>query len=160
MQTPQLAQPTMQPILKRAPLARWNTLRGVWQTTQPDLYGRLAPYSAIWPIAGMTRNGSAYRLLSSELPITGSASSFSPTALLRTPLASDPTRGYEPLAKVEARKGTVSLFHQILDLAENPPADTVDEAMRMIEVMFDAGDATPEPSPAGRTSPHAPHQHQ
>lgn len=142
------------------PFATWNPTDEVWETSQLDLFGLWEPFSAIWPSSGFMHDGSAYRHPESGHPITGSASSSSPTALLRTPLASDPTRGHEPLAKVKARRGTVSLFHQILDLAENPPAATVEEAMRMIEVMFTAGDATPEPSPVGSASANARHRHQ
>lgn len=36
--TPQAQPPALQPF------ATWNPIRGVWETSQPDLYGRLAPY--------------------------------------------------------------------------------------------------------------------
>lgn len=48
------------------PFAIWNPQHGVWETTQPDLFG----LSAIWPTCGMTRNGSAYRLPPSALLTT------------------------------------------------------------------------------------------
>ena len=32
------------------PLAAWNPTRGIWETTQFDLYGLSAPFSAIWLI--------------------------------------------------------------------------------------------------------------
>jgi hypothetical protein len=54
------ATPPMQPPTPQ-PFATWNPTRGVWETNQPDLLGRSAPYSAIWPTCGMTRNGSAYQ---------------------------------------------------------------------------------------------------
>ncbi|WP_240606907.1 DNA cytosine methyltransferase [Microbacterium sp. Gd 4-13] len=48
--------------------------RGVWETSQPDLYGRLAPYSETWPTSGTTHDGSAYPLPRSAHPIPDSAS--------------------------------------------------------------------------------------
>lgn len=161
MQIPQPTQPAMQPLAGRIPLARWNTRCGVWETIQPDLYGRLARYSAIWPTVGMTRNGSVYQLQPSELPITGSASSSSPgaPALFRTPLASDSSRGGESLDQVKARRGTIALSHQIIDFALHGPAgsparhNASQTLFTLIETIFDAGDDTPPPSPDGNTSP-------
>ena len=82
------ATPNPQPP-QAQPFAVWNPTRGVWETSQPDLYGHLAPYSETWPTSGMTRNGSVYPLPRSAHRIPGSVSSSSPTALFRTPLASD-----------------------------------------------------------------------
>ena len=65
----------------------WNPTRGIWETSQLDLYGLLAPYSAIWPTSGTTRAGSAYPLPTSAHPTPAFASSSSPAALFRTPLA-------------------------------------------------------------------------
>ena len=67
------------------PFATWNPTRGIWETTQLDLYGLSAPFSAIWPTCGWMRDGSAYRLPLSALLTTASASSSSPTARFRTP---------------------------------------------------------------------------
>lgn len=61
-----------------APFATLNPIRGVWETSQLDLSGQPAPYSAIWPTSGTTRNGSAYPLPWSEHPITAIASSSPP----------------------------------------------------------------------------------
>lgn len=47
------AAPTLQPF------ATWNPTCGVWETSQLDLSGQPAPYSAIWPTCGTTHNGSA-----------------------------------------------------------------------------------------------------
>lgn len=71
---------------------------GVWETTQPDLFGLTVPYSEIWPTCGTTHNGSAYQLPFSALLTTASVSSSSPPAktLFRTPLASDSSRGGRP----------------------------------------------------------------
>ena len=41
--TPATQPPTAQPF------ASWNPTRGIWETTQLDLYGLSAPFSAIWP---------------------------------------------------------------------------------------------------------------
>ena len=36
------ATPTMQPPVAQ-PFATWNSIRGIWETSQLDLYGLLAP---------------------------------------------------------------------------------------------------------------------
>ena len=109
--TPEMQPPTAQPF------AEWNPTRGIWETTQLDLYGLLAPFSAIWPTCGWMHDGSAYRLALSALLTNASASSPSPTVLVRTPLASDSSRGGESLEQVRARRGTIALSHQVIDLA-------------------------------------------
>lgn len=148
------ATPTPQP----QPWARWNPTRGIWETTQPDLFGRWEPWRAIWPTSGSMRDGWVYPLLASARPTTASATSSSPTALFRTPLASDSSRGGESLAQVRARRGTIALSHQIIDLALNGPdgsptqSEESETLWTLIENIFAAGDAMPEPSPAGNTS--------
>ncbi len=159
------ATPTLQPPAMQ-PFATWNPTRGVWETTQLDLYARPAPYSAIWPTSGWMRNGSAYQRPLSAPPTPGSASSSSPTAktLFRTPLATDSTRGGESLDQVRARRGTIALSHQIIDLALNGPVgspsknDESETLWFLIEGIFTAGDATPPPLPDGNTSPDDQHQ--
>lgn len=152
--TPSLQPPQVQPF------AVWNPTRGVWETNQPDLYGHLAPYSGTWPTSGMTHDGSAYPLPQSAHPILGSASSSSPSALFRTPLASDSARGGETLDQVKARGGTIALSHQVIDLVTRrerlPSPETT---FALIEEFFDAGDATPPPLPDGNASPDAPPRH-
>jgi hypothetical protein len=64
--------------------AVWNPISGVWETSQPDLYGRLAPYSETWPASGMARDGSAYPLPPSAHHIAAFVSSSSLGALFRT----------------------------------------------------------------------------
>ncbi len=81
------ATPAMQPPAAQ-PFAAWNPTRGIWETTQLDLYGLSAPFSAIWPTCGWMHDGSAYQLPLSALLTNASASSPSPGALFRTPLAS------------------------------------------------------------------------
>jgi len=108
--TPSRAQPG-----RAQPFAVWNPTRDIWETPQPDLFGRLAPYSAIWPTSGTTHDGSAYPLPTSAHPTPDSASSSSPGALFRTPLASDSARDGETLEHVRARRGTIALSHQVID---------------------------------------------
>ena len=159
------ATPTMQPPAMQ-PFATWNPALGVWETTQLDLSGQPARFSAIWPTSGTTRAGSAYPLPASEHPITAIASSSPPTprALFRTPLATDSTRGGETLDQVRARRGTIALSHQVIDLALNGPhgsrvrQNEPETLWSLIETIFDAGEATPTPSPDGKTSSDAPHQ--
>lgn len=139
--------PTLQPF------ATWNPTSGVWETSQLDLSGRSAPYSETWPTSGMTRGGSAYPLPSSVLRIPGSGSSSSRAApiLFRTPLASDASRGGESLDQVRARRGTIALSHQIIDLALNGPNGSrewkreSETLWSLIDGIFTAGDDTPLP---------------
>lgn len=154
------ATPTMRPS------AAWNPTRGIWETTQLDLYGLSAPFSAIWPTCGWMRDGSAYRLPLSALLTNASASSSSPGALFRTPLATDSSRGGETLDQVRARRGTIALSHQIIDFALHGPGGSPSRRAEsetlwsLIDVLLDAGDATPTPSPDGNTSLDGPRQHQ
>jgi len=155
------ATPTPQTGSQRVPmqpLATWSPTRGIWETSQLDLFGRPAPCSGTWWTSGMTRSGSVYPLPPSARRIPGSASSSSPTALFRTPLASDAARGGESLQQVKARRGTIALSHQIIDLALHGPngyprSEESDSLWNLIGQLFDAGDATQMPSPDGNTSP-------
>ena len=159
------ATPAMQPPTAQ-PFAAWNPTRGIWETTQLDLYGLSAPFSAIWPTCGWMHDGSAYRLPLSALLTNASASSPSPGALFRTPLATDSSRGGETLDQVRARRGTIALSHQIIDFALHGPAGSPSRRAEsetlwsLIDGLFSAGDATPTPSPAGNTSPDDPRQRQ
>lgn len=161
------ATPTTQPptMIRPQPFARWKPTRGVWETSQPDLSGRLAPWLETWPTCGAMLDGSAYPLPASALRISASASSSSPTALFRTPLASDSSRGGESLEQVRARRGPIALSHQIIDLALHGPHGSPRQSAEsetlwsLIEDIFTAGDATPQPSPDGNTSPDVEHQH-
>ncbi len=131
------------------PFAAWNATRGIWETTQLDLYGLSAPFSAIWPTCGWMRDGSAYRLPLSALLTNASASSPSPGALFRIPLATDSSRGGETLDQVRARRGTIALSHQIIDFALHGPAGSPSRRAEsetlwsLIDGLFSAGDATP-----------------
>ncbi|MCH3974138.1 MULTISPECIES: hypothetical protein [Bifidobacterium] len=122
-------------------------------------------YSAIWPTCGCLRDGSAYPLPLSALPTTGFASSSSPIVRFRTPLASDSQWGGESLEHVRARRGTIALSHQIIDLALNGPHGSANRSGEsetlwpLIEQLFDNGDATVQPSPAGSASPDDKPQH-
>jgi len=143
----------------------WNPTRGIWETSQLDLYGLLAPYSAIWPTSGTTRAGSAYPLPTSAHPTPAFASSSSPAALFRTPLASDAARGGESLERVRARRGTIALSHQVIDLALNGPDGSrphrdPELLWPLIGQLFDAGDVTPWQSDDGNTSPDEAPPHQ
>ena len=155
------ATPTPQPptTMQPQPFARWSPTRGIWETSQPDLSGRLAPWQETWPTCGAIRDGSAYRLPTSALLTTASASSRSATALFRTPLASNSSRGGETLEQVRARRGTIALSHQIIDLAPHGPHRSPRQSAELetlwflIEDIFVAGDVTPELSRDGNTSP-------
>lgn len=154
--TPPPQPPSSQPQPRAVPFAVWNPTRGSWETSQLDLYGHLAPYSETWPTSGMTHDGSAYPLPQSAPRIADSASSSSPTALFRTPLASDAARGGETLDQVHARHGTIALSHQVIDLVTKRGQPSPEATFTLIEDFFDAGDATHPPLPGGSTSPVGP----
>lgn len=115
--------------------------------------GQPARYSETWPTSGWMRHGSAYRLRPLARPTRGSAYSSSPIPLLRTPVAADSARGSETLQQVRARRGTIWLSHQIIDLALRGPHGSPTQSSEsetlwsLIEDTFAAGDATPERSP-------------
>ena len=151
--TPKPQPPAVQPF------AVWNPTRGVWETSQPDLYGHLAPYSETWPTSGTTHDGSAYPLPQSGHHTPGSAFLSSPGALFRTPLASDSARGGETLDQVRARRGTIALSHQVIDLiTKHGRQPSAEITFALIEEFFDAGDATPSRSADGKRSSDAPPQ--
>ncbi|WP_240740093.1 hypothetical protein [Leucobacter triazinivorans] len=145
---------------KAQPLAVWNPTRGFWEKPQLDLFGQQEQFSGTWPTSGMTRNGSVYPLPQSVRPTPDTASSSSPVALFRTPLASDASRGRETLQQVKARRGTIALSHQIIDLAlhgpNGHPSEEAENLWTLIEQLFDDGDDTPPPSPNGNELPVAP----
>ncbi len=70
------------------------------------------------------------------------------------------------MERVRARRGTVALSHQVIDLAVNGPAGSPaswnDSAtlFALIEDIFTAGGDTPTPSPDGNTSPDETPRHQ
>ncbi|WP_225735812.1 hypothetical protein [Gulosibacter chungangensis] len=112
--------PMMQPPPVQ-PLAKWNPTRGVWEKPHLDLFGQQEQFWETWPTSGMTRNGSVYPLPSSVRLTPDIGYSSSPAVLFRTPLASDAARGGENLQQVKARRGTIALSHQIIDLVLNGP---------------------------------------
>lgn len=143
---------------KMQPLAVWNPILGVWARPQLDLFGQQEPCSGTWWTSGMTRNGSVYPLPPSAHHIPDIEYSSSRTALLRTPLASDASRGGESLQQVKARRGTIALSHQIIDLALHGPdgyprAEEPDGLWGLIGQLFNDGDDTPKQSRDGSTSP-------
>lgn len=143
--------PTVQPPTPQ-PFATWNPARGIWETAQLDLCGQPAPYSAIWPTSGWMHNGSVYPLRRSARRIRGFASSCLPITLFRTPLASDSARGGETLDQVKARRGTIALSHQVIDLVKRGRRTTPEATFAVISKFFQIGDATPGLSPNGRAS--------
>ena len=131
------------------PLASWNPTRGFWELPQLDLFGQQEQFWETWPTSGWMQSGSVYPLPQSAHPTPDSGSSSSPTALFRTPLASDAARGGESLQQVRARRGTIALSHQIIDLALHGPTSypRVEEPTSpwtLIGQLFDAGDDTPQ----------------
>lgn len=131
------------------PLATWNPTRGIWEQPQLDLFGRRAQFWETWPTSGSMRHGSVYPLPLSAHPTPDSGSSSSPAALFRTPLASDAARGGESLQTVKARRGTIALSHQIIDLAlhgpnGHPRTEDPESLWTLIGELFSVGDDTPQ----------------
>jgi hypothetical protein len=61
-------------------IAAWNPTRELWETQQADLFSeRLEPFSATWPISGMTQGGRLFPLPASAHHIAGSESLLLPT---------------------------------------------------------------------------------
>lgn len=156
------ATPATQPPMMQ-PFASWNPTRGIWET-QLDLYG--LDGAVLGDLLDLRLDARWIGLpvsLVGALLTTDSASSSSPTARFRTPLATDSTRGGETLDQVRARRGTIALSHQIIDFALHGPAGSPtrrresETLWSLIDGLFNAGDATPTPSPAGNTSQDAQH---
>ena len=142
--TSQMQPPTVQP------LAIWNATRGIWEKPQLDLFEQQEQFWETWPTSGMTRNGSVYPLPMPARLTPDTVSSSSPTALFRTPLASDASRGGESLQQVKARRGTIALSHQIIDLALHGPAsyprtEEPDSLWNQIRQLFNDGESTLAP---------------
>lgn len=131
------------------PLAVWNPTLGIWEKPHLDLFGQQEQFWATWPTSGMTRNGSVYPLPPSAHPTLDIAFSSSPTALFRTPLASDASRGGESLQQVKSRRGTIALSHQVIDLALHGPAgypwpEEPETLWSLIGQFFNDGESTPK----------------
>ncbi|WP_256971447.1 hypothetical protein [Microbacterium esteraromaticum] len=142
------AAPEPQPSTMQ-PVATWNPIRGIWEVPQLDLFGRQEQFWGTWPTSGWMQHGSVYPLPLSAHPIHGFGSSSSPTVLFRTPLASDAARGGESLQQVRARRGTIALSHQIIDLALHGPngyqrTEEPESLWTLIGLLFGAGDDTPQ----------------
>jgi site-specific DNA-cytosine methylase len=153
---------------KRAGIAP-GTRSGLWAHMAAAIDALQPEWVVIENVRGLLSSPatrSAYRLPLSALLTNASASSPSPGALFRTPLATDSSRGGETLDQVRARRGTIALSHQIIDFALHGPAGSPSRRAEsetlwtLIDGLFNAGDDTPTPSPAGNTSPDDPHQRQ
>ncbi|GAA1318151.1 hypothetical protein ACFSWE_07770 [Leucobacter albus] len=140
--------PQPQPV---QPLAVWNPTLGFWEIPHLDLFGQQEQFWETWPTSGWMRHGSVYPLPQSAHHILGSGFSFLPVALLRTPLASDSTRGGESLDQVRARRGTIAISHQIIDLALHGPygspawRNESETLWTLIDGIFTAGESMPTP---------------
>lgn len=77
-------------------------------------------------------------------------------------MASDSSRGGETLDQVRARRDTIALSHQVIDLALHGPHGSPaswnesETLFALIEAIFTAGGDTSTPSPDGNTSPNEP----
>ena len=87
---------------QRKVIATWNSDRDLWETDQHSIFGHLDVFSETWPTSGMTRNGTAYELPTSERHTDGTGSS----SLLPTPNTMDslPARTGEAMER-QLRRG-------------------------------------------------------
>lgn len=70
--------------------AFWNPARGVWETSETNLFCEHSElYSATWPASGSMRNGVASKPAMSAPPTAAAASSSAPGRLMPTPRTSD-----------------------------------------------------------------------
>lgn len=151
---------SMQP--QRQPFAIWNQALGIWQTTQPDLFGQWEPYWHPWPSSGWMRHGAVYPLPPSARSTPGFASSSSPgldqatvvpvPVLFRTPLASDAIRGNEPIWHVKARRGTITLSHQLIEMSQYGPNGRPDDPQTLFALTLDFLTHDTPPTPGSETS--------
>ena len=75
-------------------LATWNSSRDVWEAPTADLFSeRQDVFSETFPVSGSMRSGSLYPRPKSEHRTSGSACSYSPGQLLRTPCAAEAAGG-------------------------------------------------------------------
>ena len=75
----------LEDYLARQPVASWNTVRGVWETSQMSLLcGHLEPFLETWPTSGMMRDGRVY-----GLPMLAHLTTGLESSLLRTPVADE-----------------------------------------------------------------------
>lgn len=99
---------------QQTPIATWNRVRGVWETTQVNLLcGHSEPYLETWPTSGIAVNGSVFELPMQVHPITVSESS-----LLRSPTASQGEGGALGEETARARGNTVGIRDNALDIAK------------------------------------------
>ena len=82
--------------IQQQPIAVWSTARDVWETPQTEglFCEHLDVFSETFPISGMTRNGMAYELPTSERHTDGSG--YSSLPVLPTPAVNDMGKAYTP----------------------------------------------------------------
>lgn len=101
---------------QQQPIATWNPVRGVWETSQVNLLcGHSELWSDPWPQSGIAVNGQVFELRMQEHRTADSE--FSSSLILRTPTASQGEGG--ALGEEEARKrgNTVGIRDQTMDIA-------------------------------------------
>jgi DNA (cytosine-5)-methyltransferase 1 len=104
----------LEDYLARQPVASWNTVRGVWETSQVNLLcAHLEPFLETWPTSGMMRDGRVFALPMQAHPTTDSES-----LLLRTPVADETGGGMTSPAMAKAKGQTLRLSGQIVDMVE------------------------------------------
>ena len=101
-------------------LAKWNSARDVWETTQTVLCGHSDVFSEIWPTSGSMRNGAAY--MQDDMPAAHTGATGS--SYLLTPVASEVAKGtFQQGTERRATTGQLFLVNQLRDIYEASTGD-------------------------------------
>lgn len=105
------------------PIATWNPTRGIWENPNGavSLFSEHSePFSAIWPISGMTRNGRAFELPTQEPRTDASESSSSPDLPEEIPLLGTPRNADGSKAPLVQRERPRSRLEDQIALLKTP----------------------------------------
>ena len=92
-------------MLKQHPTAIWNPAKDYWETTEVDIFGHSAAYSATLPKSGSMRNGRLYERPTLAHHTTAPACSSLPGQVLPTPVAQP--SGNSPEVHLRKKPGRV-----------------------------------------------------
>ena len=106
---------------QQTPIATWNSVRGVWETNDQNLFcAHLGLFSETWPTSGTMRNGQVFELQMQVHHTTGLESLSLPIpeeSILRTPSVTDSTGGAISETQARERGRMVKVADQVAELA-------------------------------------------